>query len=302
MAKKMIDITPALSMKLFHKEKPKRWGLMGTLIATNLIWLTVVGSMAVLFLSAAKFGEVAIQQYIEGRTRWLEIKAAKELAISQRDNEIARMIAFQSSSPGDVVFLAKTISRIIETAGGRHRTFLEQALPEAIRIQARYNIPASAVLSMAIHESNYGASELSKNYNNFFGIKAFSNWPGPRAASMQTRDSGVLTRADFRAYPSMKDGFQGFVEFISASTRYEKAFQETSGPRFVQRLLEGGYCPDNDYLGLIENLMERHHLTELDNVLTQGKDSMSHVALAAPDEPAKRKIPVVVEPPPKDPS
>lgn len=268
---KMIDITPALSMKLFYQEPKKRFGLWGTLIASNLVWMVAVSSLGILFLSSTKFGSFMAEQYFKERARWSSINTEKEHAIAERDMEIARMIAFQTSSPGDVVQLAKKINSVIETASGKQRQFLEKALPEAMRIQVRYGIPASAVLAMSIYESGYGASELS-NEHNYFGMKAFSDWNGERI-NMPTRDSGVLTRADFRVYPTMLAGFEGYVNFLKNSKRYEAAFSETSGVRFVQKVLAAGYCPDGDYLGNIQTIMSRHRLQELDQALQEGKDA-----------------------------
>ena len=267
----MIDITPALSMKLFYQEPKRRFGLWGTLIASNLVWMLAVALLGFLFLGSTKFGSFMAEQYFKEQTRWNSINVAKEQALAERDMEISRMIAFQTSSPGDVVQLAKKINRVIETAGGRQRQFLEKALPEAMRIQVRYGIPASAVLAMAINESGYGASELADR-NNFFGLKAFSDWNGEKV-NMPTRDSGVLTRADFRVYPTMLEGFEGYVNFLKNSKRYESAFSETSGLRFVQRVLAAGYCPDTDYLSNVGKIMDRHRLLELDQFLQEGKEA-----------------------------
>jgi flagellum-specific peptidoglycan hydrolase FlgJ len=90
---------------------------------------------------------------------------------------------------------------------------------------------------------------------------------------MPTRDSGVLTRADFRVYSTMLEGFEGYVNFLKNSKRYESAFSETSGLRFVQRVLAAGYCPDSDYLGNVEKIMDRHRLLELDQFLQEGKEA-----------------------------
>lgn len=265
----MIDITPALSMKLFYQEPKKRFGLWGTLIASNLVWMTAVTALGALFLSSTKFSGFMTETYFKEKARWNSINSEKEQAIAARDMEISRMIAFQTSSPGDVVQLAKKINLVISTASGRQRQFLEKALPEAMRIQVRHGIPASAVIAMSIYESGYGQSPLSDEHN-YFGIKAFSDWNGERV-NMPTRDSGVLTRADFRAYPTMLEGFEGYVSFLKNSKRYEAAFSETSGVQFVQKVLAGGYCPDGDYLGNIQTIMSRHRLQELDQLLQEGK-------------------------------
>jgi flagellar protein FlgJ len=191
--------------------------------------------------------------------------SAKELA--DRDMKIARLVSYQTSSPTDLLGLAKKISAVLDSAPDRHREFFEKALPEAMHIQITYGIPASAVLAQAIYESGYGRSMLAMQYHNYFGIKAFNTWDGMRAKAMPTKDLGVATTADFRAYKTMRDGFIGYAEFLKETGRYDNAFHTQSGLEFIQKILADGYCPDESYLDNIRRIMERHKLMELDRIL-----------------------------------
>lgn len=277
--KPAIDLTGDLWKINFYREPKPRLGLWGTLVASNLAWLGLFCVLVAVLASTTRFGAFMAELYFAEQAKWNEWRAAKENAIAEREMEIARLVAFQTSSPGDVLDLAKRINRVLESGYGSQRHFLERAIPEAIRIQVQHGIPASAVISMAIYESGYGRSELARNHHNYFGMKAFSNWSGPRAVSMPTRDSGVLTRADFRAYPSLEAGFQGFVEFLKSNPRYARAFQEQQGLPFVQRVLAAGYCPDDDYLARIRTIMNRHRLHELDDILQAAPQTPFQIAL-----------------------
>ncbi len=274
-----IDLTRDLWKMNFYTEPKRRLGLWGTLVASNLVWLSAFCVLVTLLVGTTRFGSFMTEVYLTEQAKWNEWKKTKENAIAEREMEIARMVAFQTSSPGDVLDLAKRINRVLESGYGSQRHFLERAIPEAIRIQVQHGIPASAVLSMAIYESGYGRSDLSRSHHNYFGMKAFNNWTGPRAVDMPTKDSGVMTRADFRAYPTLEAGFQGFVEFLKTNPRYARAFNERQGLPFVQRVLAAGYCPDADYLARIRTIMNRHRLHELDYILESGPESPFQIAL-----------------------
>ncbi len=273
-----IDITKTLAMKRFHKVPKKKYGLVGTLIASNLIWITIVASLWFLFWSSTKFSEIITQNYIESKNRYQKITAEQQAEIAARDRKIARLIAYQTSSPEDVTVLAKKIAIILHSATGIKKKFLEQALPEAIRLQVEHNVPASAIISMAILESSYGRSALASDHHNYFGIKAFSNWSGPRVENMPTVDSGVKTRADFRAYNGLADGFQGYADFLMVNSRYAGAFTQQTGIGFVRSLLKAGYCPDHDYDDKILKIIEEHRLDELDMIIKGAKQAPYQMA------------------------
>jgi flagellar protein FlgJ len=47
-------------------------------------------------------------------------------------------------------------------------------------------VPASVTIARSILESGWGESDLSKNDNNYFGIKCFEGDPGPIATGCRT--------------------------------------------------------------------------------------------------------------------
>lgn len=265
----IVDLTPALSARLWHVSQKPRLGLWGTLLLSNAVWLGLVAILAVAVLISSNMTSWLASYQIQQQVAWAETQAKDAAKIKERDLEIARLVAFQDSSPADVVALARKLSVILNSAEGEHREFLEKALPHAIRIQVQRGIPASAVMAQAIYESGYGSSPLATDHNNFFGLKAFDDWNGSVAPNMPTIDLGKKTFANFRAYNTLKEGFEGYVNFLTDRSRYAAAFQTRDGLTFVERLLEAGYCPDHDYLDRIEVIMERHRLQELDNILKE---------------------------------
>ena len=230
-----VDLTPALAVKLFHKERPKRLGLWGTLIASNMLLLGLVIILVGLVWGSTKIGTAVAKNYLSEKAEWSvkERNHEKQLAAQQQayeeqlerlNTEISRMVSIHTGTPADVVQLASIIESVLSSAKGERREFLRLAMPAAIHIQVRNKIPASAFLAMAIYESRYGESELAREANNYFGIKAFSDWKGPKIQKL-TKDLGVTTKAYFRSYDSMLEGFQGFADFLMKRGRYQKAFQ-----------------------------------------------------------------------------
>ena len=205
-----VDLMPLLAMKQFYKEPPRRIGLWTTLFLSNAVWIGIACALWGTTWASTQLGKTVTKIYLQERAHWSEIESQKNLELQKRNLEIARLIAFQTSSPGDVVQLGKRIAKVLDSSSGQNRAFLEKALPEAIRMQVQFGIPASAILSQAIYESGYGNSSLAKQYNNFFGIKAFSSWDGLKAEGMPTTDSGVHTTANFRAYKDLGAGFKGY--------------------------------------------------------------------------------------------
>jgi len=254
-------------MRRYYQERPKRLGLWGTLVLSNLIWLAVVGMLASSLFGLSQLAHDMASKYIRTELDLSAVKRLSEKEKQERDARIARLISYKSKKPLEMVALGKAISTVLDSAPPKYRSFFEEALPEAMDVQVNYAIPASAVMAMAIHESGFGTSEQAVKGHNYFGIKAFSNWTGPRLEKMLTRDNGVLTRADFRSYKDMKEGFRGYAEFLKESPRYEAAFTKPTGSEFVASILRAGYCPDPTYHDNIIQIMKNYHLELLDTVL-----------------------------------
>ena len=280
----VVDLTQAVAKKTFHKKTPFRLGLFGTLVVSNILWLALFAVAVFTLIGVTRFSAALSKSYLEEKWKSLQDRLAQRRELEERDLQIARLIASQNSATTDVLGLATRISKILESANGRQRRFLEAAIPEAMMIQTTTQIPASAVIAMAIFESGYGNSILAREYNNYFGMKAFDSWTGPRALNMPTRDNGIETTADFRAYPSLSAGFEGYRDFLLANDRYNRHIGEKSGVRFVSKILAAGYCPDPHYLSHIQAIINKHGLDRLDAALETIVDNKEAVAEALPAE------------------
>lgn len=159
------------------------------------------------------------------------------------------------------------ISNILATATGGRREYLARVIPEAVKIGVEFNIPPSGIVGMSVYESNYGTSKLATRYHNYLGMKAQPcRWNGPVASQMPTVDSGRHVRADFRAYSNLSSCILGFAEFLRETGRYDGAFHTSEGGDFVRLLHARGYCPDDDYVQNVKDIIARHKLAILDPI------------------------------------
>ena len=131
----------------------------------------------------------------------------------------------------------------------------------------------SAIVAQACLESNFGRSNLSTRYNNFFGMKCGNSWKG-KSVNMRTREEyvkGTMTniKDNFRAYDSIEEGIKGYFVFISTK-RYANLKDATSPNDFFTLLKADGWATDYLYVSKLNSIYETFHLYELD---TEKKES-----------------------------
>jgi flagellar protein FlgJ len=141
--------------------------------------------------------------------------------------------------------------------------------------------PATLVTQLLL-ESGPNLSGLARRANNYFGIKSGTSWTGP-VISMTTAEflngrrqifSGTNkvynTRAEaiqagaepqtlFRFYPTMTDGFRGWVEFLQRNPRYTAAgvFSARDPLEQFAALARAGYATDPRYLAKLTAVYTR---------------------------------------------
>ena len=150
--------------------------------------------------------------------------------------------------------------------------FIEMVEPIAIDVYEKYGIYPSVTISRAAIESNWGKSELSKEYFNLFGIKADKSWNG-RSVNMNTKEGYNDTEnAAFRRYRSYKESIYDYGKFLSENKRYEKAglFKAKNGKAQAQVLEDAGYATKENskgelvYADVLINLMDKYNLDKID--------------------------------------
>lgn len=136
----------------------------------------------------------------------------------------------------------------------------------------KYKILPSITVGQAILESRWGESDLSKNSNNIFGVKADARWNGKvvEANTSENYDDKVV--ATFRKYDSIKDSINDHGKFLRENKRYEESglFEAEHYTTQAQALEDAGYATKKNengeliYADILIDLIKKYNLQLLD--------------------------------------
>jgi flagellum-specific peptidoglycan hydrolase FlgJ len=131
----------------------------------------------------------------------------------------------------------------------------------------QYHIPASVVMAQSILESGWGESQLAREANNLFGIKA--NRSTDQSVEFPTTEylagEPKLVKARFARFMNLQECFDAHARLLSFSPRYQAALAAADDPVvFAVRLQECGYSTDPDYAQKLLQLIERYGLRRFD--------------------------------------
>lgn len=142
--------------------------------------------------------------------------------------------------------------------------YIESTKPLAISVAKKNGLFPSVTLAQSALESNFGRSELSTTYNNYFGIKAKSG-----GVEMETKEyeNGVEKSVlePFKKYDSKKASFKDYGRLISTAARYEKVRDAKDYKEAITLIQSCGYATDPNYAKKVIDIIEKYNLMELDN-------------------------------------
>ena len=136
----------------------------------------------------------------------------------------------------------------------RFAQYREHPFPEAVAVQAGY-------------ESRYGASEVARNANNLFGIKARKNREGGyisetyKAITKEENKDGYeeYLYQDFEVYKNIEANWNGYIRVINQERYIRNGIkQATSNKEYITSLKKGGYATEDDYILHIMSIIERY--------------------------------------------
>jgi len=137
-------------------------------------------------------------------------------------------------------------------ANAKLETFAKKYRPAAVAAARGSRIFPDTILVAAALESKYGQSALTKNNNNFFGVKG-------KGSAYTTKEfingKWVTVKAAFKKYKSPLDSFKDYVKFVSGP-RYVKAgvTRAQNVPDQVKAIKAGGYATDPGYVNKLVSL------------------------------------------------
>ena len=97
----------------------------------------------------------------------------------------------------------------------KNKDYAEEYTEYAMEQMRRYGIPASVTLAQGIIESSNGQSQLARNENNHFGIKATQAWiAGGGKYGLYTDDK---LNEKFCSYGSVGKSYEHHSQFLSTA-------------------------------------------------------------------------------------
>ena len=160
-----------------------------------------------------------------------------------------------------VVYEEPSIERIFT---GTHEDFYEELAPLARDIGKKYDLFPSVILAQAALESGYGKSQLTREYNNYFGIKATTSSSVRLPTTEVEQGKTVHIDGDFETYPSVKASFKGYGKLVGTVSRYEKVRQANSPEEAAQALYDCGYSTSPKYPKMVMRIIEKDELRKYD--------------------------------------
>ncbi|MGO1580778.1 MAG: glycoside hydrolase family 73 protein [Peptoniphilaceae bacterium] len=135
----------------------------------------------------------------------------------------------------------------------------------AKKIASKYKLYPSVILAQSALESNYGKSKLSRDYNNYFGIKALNSDSVDLNTVEYIDKNKSIVKEPFRVYKDKKDSFNHYGLLISKAKRYENVRKANSYKEAANALQKSGYATDPNYASKIIDIINRYNLDDLDN-------------------------------------
>lgn len=155
-------------------------------------------------------------------------------------------------------------------------TYAEAAMEQ----QRRHGIPASVTLAQGILESGNGRSQLSRECNNHFGIKASRAWLAAGGAFGLYNDDRPNEK--FCKYASVSDSYEHHSLVLKQSDRYADCFQlePTDYKGWCRGLQAAGYATDRQYANSLISVIERMDLDKYDRMAGTQTDSIRDAAVS----------------------
>ena len=115
----------------------------------------------------------------------------------------------------------------------KNQEYAQQYAEYAMEQMKKYGIPASVTLAQGILESSNGKSQLARNENNHFGIKATSAWI--EQGGKYGLYSDDKPNEKFCSYASVADSYEHHSKFLKENSRYAECFKLSPDDYHVQR-------------------------------------------------------------------
>ena len=156
----------------------------------------------------------------------------------------------------------------------KYAKFISEIESSAIENYKKYKILPSITIAQAILESGWGESDLSKKFNNLFGIKADPSWDGEFVTLETLEYNNEKINDKFRKYEEKSQSIDDHGKFLVDNKRYESngVFEAKTYINQANALEKAGYSTvmDDDgkyiYAELLISLIQQYNLQLIDSI------------------------------------
>lgn len=129
----------------------------------------------------------------------------------------------------------------------KNQEYAQQYAEYAMEQMKKYGIPASVTLAQGILESSNGKSQLARNENNHFGIKATSAWI--EQGGKYGLYSDDKPNEKFCSYESVADSYEHHSKFLKENSRYAECFKLSPDDYkgWTETIAKAGYASGKEY-------------------------------------------------------
>lgn len=171
--------------------------------------------------------------------------------------------------------------------------YVEQYAEFAIEQQRKYGVPASVTLAQGILESANGRSQLSRECNNHFGIKAGKSWLDAGGQYGLYYDDRPNEK--FCKYSSVGDSYEHHSLILKNNSRYAPCFAlaQDDYRGWCNGLQKAGYASSKQYASSLISVIERMDLTKYDRMaMERGPIAATSEVKASPQQSGGYSFPV----------
>ena len=146
----------------------------------------------------------------------------------------------------------------------KNKDYADKYAEYAMEQMRRYGIPASVTLAQGIIESSNGQSQLARNENNHFGIKATQSWiAGGGKYGLYTDDK---PNEKFCSYGSVSNSYEHHSQFLKNNQRYASCFKLSPDDYrgWAKGLEKAGYATAGKYASNLVGIIEKNDLQKYD--------------------------------------
>lgn len=146
----------------------------------------------------------------------------------------------------------------------KNKDYADKYAEYAMEQMRRYGIPASVTLAQGIIESSNGQSQLARNENNHFGIKATQSWiAGGGKYGLYTDDK---PNEKFCSYGSVSNSYEHHSQFLKNNQRYAGCFKLSPDDYrgWAKGLEKAGYATAGKYASNLVGIIEKNDLQKYD--------------------------------------